>query len=120
MITPILDGKFVRVDYTWQYQGTPQQGSILWGYDTELAIATAYWIDSWHMGDKGMLCQGEVTEDGVLSVRGEYDVGEGPAWGWRISVIQPDGTSLQMIMNNISPDGQEELAVEATYTQQVA
>ena len=33
-VTPILGGRFVRLDYTWGYQGTPQEGSLLVGFDS--------------------------------------------------------------------------------------
>jgi hypothetical protein len=32
-VTPTLGGRFVRVDYTWGYQGKPQEGSVLIGFD---------------------------------------------------------------------------------------
>jgi hypothetical protein len=28
-VTPILTGRFSRVDYTWGYRGRPQEGSLL-------------------------------------------------------------------------------------------
>ena len=30
-VTPVLGGRFIRVDYTWGYQGRPQEGSLLVG-----------------------------------------------------------------------------------------
>lgn len=115
-ITPMLGGTFVRFDYTWRYQGNPQEGSILFGYTVDEQVITAYWIDSWHMADKGMICRGDVTTDSGISVFGTYDAGEGPEWGWRIVVMPTEKEKVRVIMYNIDPEGQAELAVEAVYT----
>ena len=40
----------------------------------------------------------------------------GPDWGWRAVIRPSPSQSLQIIMCNISPDGQEYLAVEADYS----
>jgi hypothetical protein len=111
----MLGGKFVRIDYTWVYQGTPQAGSLLIGYESQANLATAVWIDTWHVGDTIMVCKGNADADGAISVRGAYAAPGGPDWGWR-TVIRPSaGRSLHVVMHNISPDGQEYLAVEADY-----
>ncbi|MEZ4728242.1 MAG: DUF1579 family protein [Caldilineaceae bacterium] len=114
-VTPLLDGRFVRLDYTWHYGDTPQAGSLLIGHDTAAGTLSAYWIDSWHMGDKAMLCQGAATGQEELVVRGAYAAPPGPDWGWRIAIIPGAGTALRLVMHNIWPDGKEELAVEARY-----
>jgi Protein of unknown function (DUF1579) len=107
-------GKFMRLDYTWDYQGEPQEGALLLGHERERNIVTAVWIDSWHMGAKYMACEGKVT-DGAISVRGSYAAPPGPDWGWR-TVIEPRGAdSFRLDMYNITPDGQAALAVEALY-----
>lgn len=28
------------------------------GHEKEANVDTAYWVDTWHNGDKGMLCRG--------------------------------------------------------------
>lgn len=107
-------GKFMRVDYTWDYRGDPQQGSLLFGHERERNVVTAVWIDSWHMGAKYMACEGKAT-DGAISVRGSYAAPPGPDWGWR-TVIEPRGAdSFRLLMYNITPHGQEALAVDAVY-----
>jgi hypothetical protein len=30
-VTPVLGGRFIRFNYTWGYQGSPQEGSLLFG-----------------------------------------------------------------------------------------
>ena len=113
-LTPILGGKFLRFDYTWGYQGKPQEGSMLIGGDPRSNAITAHWIDSWHNGDSAMACQGAVDEKAALLLRGSYSVPGHPDWGWRIDIHPHDGR-LTVMMFNISPEGQEVLAVEASY-----
>ena len=31
VVTPVLGGRFVRIDYTWSYGGDAQEGSLLAG-----------------------------------------------------------------------------------------
>ena len=115
-LTPVLDGRFIRLDYAWAYQGRAQEGSLLVGYESGPAVVTAHWVDTWHMGEAVMSCHGIAENDGSITVRGTYSAPPGPDWGWRI-VLQPrDGTALRLAMYNISPDDDEELAVEADYT----
>ncbi len=122
-VTPVLGGRFVRLDYTWGYQGKPQDGSLLVGYDEEADAITGHWIDSWHMGRKAFACLGPRPADGVLSLRGSW----APEWGWRIDVT-PEATpagaaagsggspGLRVVMLNINPDKREDPAVDALYT----
>lgn len=114
-VTPVLDGRFVRVDYTWSYADKPQEGSLLIGYQPKAETATGHWIDSFHNSDKVMACAGTVPEDGPLSVRGSYPAPPGPDWGWRIDVL-PEGDMLRIVHYNIWPEGKEELAVDSRYT----
>ena len=77
-------------------------------------MIAAIWIDSWHMNDKLMVCRGVVDSSGRLSVRGPYEAPPGPDWGWRIEVT-PGDTGLTIAMWNVTPEGEESRAVEATY-----
>jgi Protein of unknown function (DUF1579) len=115
VVTPVLGGRFVRVDYTWSYGGNAQEGSLLIGLQKKAGIATAHWIDSFHNGEKGMACTGAVSDDGTVSVRGSYQAPPGPDWGWRIDV-SPGGETLRMVHHNVWPEGKEELAVDSRYT----
>jgi len=115
-ITSAINGKFVEIKYTWADEGKPQEGLILIGYETERQLATAAWVDSWHMGEKVMYCQGILGTDGTVDVRGHYQAPTGPDWGWRILIRSKNKTTLTLLMYNIMPDGKEALAVEAIYT----
>jgi hypothetical protein len=115
IVTPGLGDQSVRIDYTWAYHGSPQEGSLLIGYDASRGLITSQWIDSWHMGDKAMACEGPVVAGEPISVRGSYAAPAGPDLGWRIIVAIKD-QRLQVAMHNITPDGREDLAVEAEYS----
>src|SRR3954464_6770133 len=69
-VTPVLGGRFVRLDYTWGYQGNPQEGSLLVGFDPKTAEVSGHWIDTWHMGRKGMDLLG--TGHGTIAIKGSY------------------------------------------------
>ena len=117
VVTQVAAGGFVRMDYTWEDAGKPQDGSILLGRDSERCVLTAHWVDSWHMSDKVMACEGPSTEAGSsLEVRGAYAAPPGPDWGWRTVIEATGADSFRMLMYNVSPDGKEDLAVEAVYT----
>jgi hypothetical protein len=111
-------GRFVTLQYTWSDEGAPQDGLLILGHEPDPNIATAAWIDSWHMGDKLMHLQGSADDAGRLTVRGSYSVPGSPAWGWQIEIAPRGDDSFQLLMHNIDPDGNVYPAVEATYTRQ--
>jgi Protein of unknown function (DUF1579) len=115
LVAPVLGGRFARFDYTWRYKDSPQEGSILLGVDPRRKICRAAWIDSWHMGHSLMDCTGG-SAGSYLSVRGSYPAPPGPDWGWRIDLGPQDDSIFRLVMYNVSPQGEEELAVDATYT----
>jgi hypothetical protein len=111
-VTPVCAGRFVRLDYTWGYQGAPQEGSLLIGHPEGKGY-TAHWVDTWHMGDQALASSGAAEPGGGISVMGFYAAPPDPDWGWR-TVITP-GEKLTVVMFNVTPDGAEEVAVEAEY-----
>jgi hypothetical protein len=115
VVTPVLSGRFVRIDYTWLYEGKTQEGSLLLGYDSNAHQNTAHWIDSWHMGELMMALQGSKESTGDIDVRGAYSAPPSPDWGWRIRIKIDNSTQLSILMFNISPEGQEYPAVEINY-----
>jgi hypothetical protein len=113
-VTPLLGGRFVRLDYTWRYDGKPQEGSLLLGVDEEARTLRGYWIDSWHQSARVMVLEGPPPGGATLSVGGSYPAPPGPDWGWRIEIARtPRGIALAMF--NVTPDGQEMPAVEAAW-----
>ena len=115
-VTPVLGGRFVRVDYTWAYHGEPQEGSLQVGYDATDAAFVASWIDTWHLGGRIMACRGGAMAGGGVSLLGSYAAPPGPDWGWRITIEPAGANAFRLLMYNITPEGTEELAVEAEYT----
>ena len=110
----IIGKRFLRFGYTWVYQGQPQEGLLLLGFDPESNAVSGHWIDTWHMGNKVLACTGPAPI-GTVSIRGSYAAPPGPDWGWRIE-LTAEGDQLRMVMTNIYPDGKEELAVESEYS----
>jgi hypothetical protein len=112
-VAPVAKGKFLSFTYTWSHENVSQEGLILLGYDDQQEVATAAWVDSWHMSSKIMSCQGTIDAQGVIVLRGSYEAPPGPDWGWRIVITPKSGRELQIIMYNITPEGAEDLAVQA-------
>lgn len=106
--------KFVTISYTWAFEGKTQEGMLLIGSDDD--VVQASWVDSFHMGNKIMTCDGSLLDDGGVSVTGSYTAPPGPDWGWRIEVHPLDADQFQLLMFNITPDGDESIAVEASFS----
>ncbi len=117
-LSPVARESFVIFAYTWGFQGQAQEGLLLLSQDSQGRSVQAVWIDSWHMGDKFMICQGSPDDEGLISLKGSYAAPPGPDWGWRIVIDTNTTHALKMLMYNISPEGDEMLAVEAEYTRQ--
>jgi Protein of unknown function (DUF1579) len=115
VVTPVLGGRFVRIDYTWLYHGEPQEGSLLIGHEKKINVVTAHWIDTWHMSDKVMVCGGAAIDAEIL-VLGNYAAPPGHDWGWRISIAPEEGERFSITMFNVEPNGRESFAVESRYT----
>jgi len=108
------NGQFVAFEYTWSYEGKPQEGIILLGCDTRSDAVQTVWTDSFHSSHTFMLSDGKVAENGDISVKGFYKVEGHPDWGWRTDMI-PRDEKLRIVMYNVSPEGVEELAVETDF-----
>ncbi len=110
---PIAGGSFLRLDYDWTFEDEAQSGVLMLGADEE-NIASAAWVDSFHMSSKIMSCTGTVLA-GAMKLSGAYAAPPGPDWGWRIAVLSVSADAFQIVMHNISPEGQEDLAVQIDY-----
>ena len=113
-VTPIARGSFLQFNYDWTYEGEAQAGVLLLGVSDEENAASAAWVDSFHMSSTIMSFVGTVA-DGAVDVRGSYAAPPGPDWGWRITTRSVSASELQIVMHNISPEGQEDLAVQIDY-----
>lgn len=113
-VTPIAGGNFLQFNYDWTYEGDEQTGVLLFGCDEQNA-ASAAWVDSFHMSSKIMFSTGTAA-NGSVDMLGAYAAPPGPDWGWRIAIRSVSKDELQIVMHNISPEGQEDLAVQIDYT----
>jgi hypothetical protein len=113
-IAPVARGKFGRIEYSWAYDGSPHEGVLLVGRENKSYAAQVLWIDSWHQSEKFMLSDGRLDASGAVDVLGHYPAPTGPDWGWRTAIrARPDGWEL--VMHNISPEGEETLAFHSVY-----
>lgn len=108
-------GRFLKLEYDWVYDGKSQEGLILIGNEKNSDKIIVFWIDSWHLSDKYMVSEGGFDENGHISVKGCYTVPDNPDWGWRTVFDFNHENTFKMTMFNVSPDGVEDLAVEAVY-----
>jgi hypothetical protein len=105
----IRDG---AVTYTWSYRDEPHRGSLV------PDGGRVQFVDSWHSPEP-MRCDRLGGTWGLLDVRGTYGAGEGPDWGWRITVSQRTGTGeLVLQMTNLAPWGEHGRAVRMVCARQ--
>lgn len=108
-------GQAVSIQYKWSYENQPQEGLLLISQSEKPNGVRVAWVDSWHVKDQMMVCEGFELPDCGISAVGTYPAPNGPDWGWRIVVVPQDKDMLDVIMYNITPEGEEHLAVEARY-----
>jgi hypothetical protein len=111
----VAEKRFFVMRYDWWHEEKRRDGLIVLGDDVKANRCDASWIDSFHNGHRIMLCTGPSVGDGEVTVLGSYAAPPGPDWGWRTAFDRPDDDTFVMRQYNITPDGAEALAVEATY-----
>ncbi len=111
------NSKFLKIQYDWFFENEKQEGLLLIGSEKDSDELKAFWIDSWHMQDKFMSCDGNFSGDSIL-MKGFYEVPNHPDWGWRTDIIFDNENLFKIVMYNVSPEGAEDLAVEAEYSRQ--
>jgi Protein of unknown function (DUF1579) len=114
-VTREVTGTALMMRYDWSFEGKPHQGVLLLSDDAASARCEISWMDSFHYANRMMLLTGAAAGEGEVNVRGSYPAPTGPDWGWRMTLEMPDAETLLLRMFNITPDGQEAWAVEATY-----
>lgn len=110
-----VGGAVATIAYTWSYEGQPQEGLIVVQTGSNADEADVVWVDSWHTASKFMLFRNEETKEGLVAVHGRYGAPPGPDWGWRILIGAESPDAMQILMYNVTPDGEEMLAVDARY-----
>lgn len=63
---------FVVINYTWQADGEPQDGSLLLSCGPDSTEVRAVWADSWHCAPHWTTFSGSVAADGVVHLAGSY------------------------------------------------
>lgn len=117
-IRAISHDQFTELRYTWAEDGQPQEGQIILGQPSDSTQVKAVWLDTWHMAHQFMVCEGEIDENGAIWVKGSYAAPPGPDWGWKIALVPEGQDAFRFLMYNITPEGEEFLAVEVAYTRQ--
>ena len=108
-------GNVVVINYTWSYEGKPQEGTLVVRANSAAEDVEVVLVDTWHTAGKFMMFQKDDAHDGLVAVRGSYAAPPGPDWGWRIVVASDSVDEFHMLMFNITPDGEEAPAVEARF-----
>lgn len=111
------NGKFLKVNYEWSFDGKKQEGLALFHIGKEQQ-AKSVWIDSFHQGGDFLVSNGMLT-DNTASTKAHYTQPEYSDWAWRINLEAIDENSFALVMFNIFPDGAEVLAVDAKFKRRV-
>jgi len=111
-------GRFLKIEYDWTFDEAMQEGLILIGDEKDSDSIKAFWIDSWHLSDKFMVSEGFRGNNGAISLKGFYAVPDHPDWGWRTVIETERDNSFKITMYNVSPEGEEALAVEMEFKRQ--
>jgi hypothetical protein len=120
-IRSVLGGRFLVHEYENTIENRRVEGLALIGHDCEADRYEVAWVDSFHNGTRIMLSvEPEGSSRSEFSVLGSYGDGQGgPDWGWRTSIHLPEPDHMILRHFNISPQGDEALAVEFDYQREV-
>ncbi len=103
------------MSYQWAKGAQKHQGEF--HFTGSIAHGDSSWTDSFHSGSSPMQGEGKLSKDGRrLIFMSHYSAGAGqPEWGWRTEITLVDPNTFQLEAYNITPDGQEALAVRCKY-----
>ena len=90
--------------YRWSYEGKPQTGKLA------LRPDGADFSDSWH-SPTPMACIPVANRWGLVDVFGTWRAGDGPDWGWRITLAHRPSDEIVLQMTIVKPWGEEGRAV---------
>lgn len=118
-VTLVAKGSAVAMTSTWEFQGKPHESVMIVINKPELGDPDIVWIDSFHTGGRFQLFRGVEPPDevppGAVCALGSYPAPTGPDWGWRILLSAESPDVLHVTMYNITPDGEEVIAVDSRY-----
>lgn len=106
------------MNYQWTREGTAHQGGFHFGGSG--TKADFRWSDSFHSSTAATTGIGMLSDDGTqLIFMSSYSTGVGtPDWGWRTEFTFVDANTMKMEAYNITPQGEEHIAVRAEYARQ--
>ncbi len=107
-------GRSAVIDYAWSLEGERQEGHLVLNTDFGKGGVQAAWVDSFHMATGIMILKGEFKRPDTIDLMGNYTAPPGPDWGWRMVIVAPDENTLNLINYNVSPGGDEYLAIEVS------
>jgi hypothetical protein len=107
------NGKFLKINYEWSFDGKPHEGLMIYGFGKESKM-TSVWIDSFHQSGDFMNCVGTIEGD-KISVKAYYTQPEYADWAWRTTVEFINENEFEFTMYNVFPDGNEAVAVESKF-----
>lgn len=111
-----VTGMVIQFDYSWEFESDREEGLLLMGYDHIKNKISMSWADSWRQNPGFMMSEGSMNSEKSISAKAEYEVSEGPNWGWRTEIILKSDNNFDFEMYNITPQGGELLAVKVEYT----
>jgi hypothetical protein len=107
-------GTCLCIEYVWSYEGEAAEGMLLIGSQGAGAMR-GVWRDSWHSSAEFLISDGKAEGPGDLQVLGHYPAPSGPDWGWRTHLRADGEDRFEIMMVNISPDGEETPAVRMEF-----
>lgn len=118
MVRMTAGGTCLCIEYVWSYEGEAQEGILLIGSKGAGAIQ-GIWRDLFHSNADFLISDGKEEAPGNVLILGHYSYPPGPDWGWS-SLLRADGEDrFEITMMNISPEGEETLAVRMEFGHKV-
>ncbi|HPQ39417.1 MAG TPA: DUF1579 family protein [bacterium] len=105
-------GRCAVIKYEWSFAGEPQEGVLVLNTDYGKGSIQASWVDSFHVANGIMILKGGFTEQDTIDLLGSYAAPPGPDWGWRIILSLPKPNTIRILSYNVTPGGDEQLAIE--------
>ncbi len=102
---------YLQIDYGWTFDDKEQSGVLMFGFEKDSETVNAVWVDSWHQTADFMPSKGK-GKNRKITFKGFFKVPDSPDWGWRTDIDIENKDAFKINMYNVSPEGQEDLAVE--------